>query len=91
MYPRNDSSDIICRSKLKRNFIGSAKRGGTDGGTEGRRDGGTEGRTGLILRSVDLHTTTTTSCFCFKNHVWVVFMYGTYHYKCIGNVYLVGP
>ena len=56
MCPHNDSSDIICRSKLKRNFIGSAKRGRRDG----RRDGGTDGRTdGLILRSVDLHKTTT--------------------------------
>ena len=55
MCPHNDSSDIICRSKLKRGFIGSTNW------SEGRRDG----RSGLILRSVDLHTTTTLF-FLFK-------------------------
>ena len=71
MCPRNDSSDIICRSKLKRNFIGSAKVGGrVDGWVDGFKN-----------RFLDLHIHTT-SCFCFKNHVWVVFMYGTFFMYC---------
>ena len=38
MCPRNDSSDIICRSKLKRNFIGSTKV------DDGRVDGWTDSK-----------------------------------------------
>ena len=56
--------DIICRSKLKRNFIDSSNRGWTDG------------RSGLILRSVDLHTTTT--LFYFKKVTCVL-------YSCTGS------